>query len=60
MNGPMFHVEIIGVVFSSTPWGALASLALFKLFTDWQASGYPIPVDMCPNKVTKRAGRMEE
>jgi len=34
----------------STPWGALASLALFKLFTDWQASGYPIPVDMCPNK----------
>ena len=37
---------------SSTPWGALASLALFKLFTDWQASGYPIPVDMCPNKVT--------
>ena len=30
----------------STPWGALASLALFKLFTDWQASGYPIPTDM--------------
>jgi len=30
----------------STPWAALASLALFKLFTDWQANGYPLPAEI--------------
>jgi len=27
----------------STPWGALASLALFKLFNDWRNNGYTLP-----------------
>lgn len=31
---------------SDTPWVSLASLALFKLFNDWQAQGYEIPVEM--------------
>eukprot|EP00092_Neocalanus_flemingeri_P004309 GFUD01004632.1.p1 GENE.GFUD01004632.1~~GFUD01004632.1.p1 ORF type:complete len:362 (+),score=115.41 GFUD01004632.1:180-1265(+) len=31
---------------SDTPWVSLASLALFKLFNDWQAQGYDIPVEM--------------
>jgi len=29
-----------------TPWAQLASLSLFKLFNDWQAQGYQIPVEM--------------
>ena len=29
-----------------TPWAQLASLSLFKLFNDWQAQGYQIPVDL--------------
>jgi len=29
-----------------TPWAQLASLALFKLFNDWQAQGYQIPMDL--------------
>jgi len=29
-----------------TPWAQLASLALFKLFNDWQAQGYQIPSDL--------------
>jgi len=28
---------------SETPWVSLASLALFKLFNDWQAQGYQLP-----------------
>jgi len=31
---------------SDTPWVSLASLALFKLFNDWQAQGYDIPMEM--------------
>jgi len=31
---------------SDTPWVSLASLALFKLFNDWQSQGYEIPVEM--------------
>jgi len=36
-----------------TPWAQLASLALFKLFNDWQAQGYQIPVELwkAPNAV---------
>merc|ERR1711874_375662 len=29
-----------------TPWASLASLALFKLFNDWQAQGYLLPEDL--------------
>lgn len=29
-----------------TPWASLASLALFKLFNDWQAQGYSLPEDL--------------
>ena len=29
-----------------TPWAQLASLALFKLFNDWQAQGYSIPPEL--------------
>lgn len=29
-----------------TPWASLASLALFKLFNDWQAQGYVLPQDL--------------
>jgi len=28
---------------TDTPWVSLASLALFKLFNDWQAQGYNVP-----------------
>jgi len=31
---------------SDTPWVSLASLALFKLFNDWQSQGFAIPVEM--------------
>jgi len=29
-----------------TPWGALASLALHKLYNDWQSQGYIMPSDL--------------
>jgi len=29
-----------------TPWGALASLALHKLYSDWQSQGYVMPADL--------------
>ena len=29
-----------------TPWAQLASLALFKLFNDWQAQGFAIPAEL--------------
>nr|ADD38452.1 Double-stranded RNA-specific editase 1 [Lepeophtheirus salmonis] len=29
-----------------TPWAQLSSLALFKLFNDWQASGHEVPVEL--------------
>ena len=29
-----------------TPWLQLASLAMFKLFNDWQAQGYVIPNEL--------------
>lgn len=29
-----------------TPWAQLASLALFKLFNDWQAQGYQLPQEL--------------
>merc|ERR1711963_471808 len=32
-----------------TPWLQLASLALFKLFNDWQAQGFVIPQDLMKN-----------
>ena len=32
-----------------TPWLQLASLALFKLFNDWQAQGYVIPAELLKN-----------
>jgi len=30
----------------NTPWASLASLALFKMFSDWQAKGYTLPEDL--------------
>jgi len=35
----------------TTPWGALASLALFKLFNDWQSSGYCLPKELCAKEM---------
>merc|ERR1712158_191502 len=32
-----------------TPWLQLASLALFKLFNDWQAQGFVIPAELLKN-----------
>ena len=32
-----------------TPWLQLASLALFKLFNDWQAQGFVIPNELMKN-----------
>lgn len=29
-----------------TPWAQLASLALFKLFNDWQNQGFQIPTEL--------------
>jgi len=40
----------------STPWGALASLALFKLFNDWQSSGYSLPGELCSKELDMKAG----
>ena len=31
---------------TDTPWSALASLAMFKLFNDWQAQGYSLPPEL--------------
>lgn len=31
---------------TDTPWSALASLAMFKLFNDWQAQGYQLPAEL--------------
>lgn len=31
---------------TDTPWVSLASLALFKLFNDWQSQGYVVPAGM--------------
>jgi len=31
----------------NVPWGALASMALFKLLNDWQSNGYEIPTQLC-------------
>lgn len=33
----------------NTPWGALASLALYKLFNDWQSNGYSLPPTLKSN-----------
>jgi len=52
-----------------TPWAQLASLALFKLFNDWQAQGYQIPTEMwkapnaeagSPGGATPTTGSQEE
>jgi len=34
---------------TETPWTALASLAMFKLFNDWQAQGYTLPSELVKN-----------
>jgi len=31
---------------TETPWSSLASLAMFKLFNDWQAQGYHLPPEL--------------
>jgi len=46
-----------------TPWASLASLALFKLFNDWQAQGYVLPPDLnkaAPPVATKPEGIKKE
>jgi len=40
-----------------TPWLQLASLAMFKLFNDWQAQGFVIPQELMKN--TSEAGNGE-
>ena len=46
-------MELISNLFQTmedeTPWLQLASLALFKLFNDWQAQGYVIPAELLKN-----------
>ena len=34
---------------TETPWTALASLAMFKLFNDWQSQGYNLPAELIRN-----------
>jgi len=43
-----------------TPWGALASLALHKLYADWQSQGYVLPTDLVgiPGVPSNQAGRV--
>jgi len=38
----------------TTPWGALASLALFKLFNDWQSGGFALPADLCTKELESK------
>jgi len=38
----------------TTPWGALASLALFKLFNDWQSSGFSLPTELCTKELESK------
>merc|ERR1712086_408988 len=44
-----------------TPWLQLASLALFKLFNDWQAQGFVIPNELMknPNEAGNGNGTMD-
>jgi len=51
-----------GVVMSNedpTPWAALASLALHKLYADWQSQGYILPPDLVgiPGVPSNQVGR---
>jgi hypothetical protein len=34
------------IIEDETPWAQLASLALFKLFNDWQNQGFQIPSEL--------------
>lgn len=45
---------------TETPWVSLASLALFKMFNDWQAQGYEIPVEMGKGGVAASSGASSE
>jgi len=44
---------------SDTPWVSLASLALFKLFNDWQSQGYEIPVEMIKGSSERILGQAQ-
>lgn len=39
-----------------TPWLQLASLAMFKLFNDWQAQGYIIPSELLKSPTESASG----
>lgn len=41
---------------TDTPWVSLASLALFKLFNDWQAQGYNVPTGIMHKPPVMPAG----
>jgi len=41
---------------TDTPWVSLASLALFKMFNDWQAQGFQIPVEMMKDGAVHQLG----
>ena len=43
----------------NTPWPQLASLALYKLFTDWQSQGYSIPRELTELSVSHAGGYHE-
>jgi dsRNA-specific ribonuclease len=45
---------------SDTPWVSLASLALFKLFNDWQSQGYEIPVEMLKGSSERILGQADK
>ena len=40
-----FDQVLLTLIFSedNCPWAAIASLALHKLYTDWQSQGYTLP-----------------
>ena len=41
-----FNADFLFQMVDETPWAQLASLALFKLFNDWQAQGYQVPTEL--------------
>ncbi len=45
--------EAVGPNEETTPWIAIASLGLFKLFNDWQAQGVQLPVELLPGPLMR-------
>ena len=43
---PSTEEEASSAVTPETPWSALASLAMFKMFNDWQSQGFTVPPEL--------------